>query len=212
MINSDIEKTYKGIRQQLHNLQHSYYALRKFTKDKRTIRLVNRTETQSFFTYYVRNLCLIDVISGIIRLTDCAQTMHRNNLTTQQLIGKLKVSGYKVAKLEAIQGELENNRKEIKVYRHKKVAHLDYDTHMQNKDISVNMREISTCVRLICKFLRTVEKIINVNHPLKYNYGDAEIQVAQYVHDVERVMEEALLYRKLLEKRMISIKVMYPEI
>src|SRR3989339_1713674 len=99
MMNTNVKKTYLGIRQQLHNLQHSYYASKKLFQNKKTIRLINKSKTMGFFKYYCRNLCLHDVIAGISRLTDRTQTFGKDNLTTKKLIEELKVLGYKTDKL-----------------------------------------------------------------------------------------------------------------
>lgn len=203
--------SYRAIRQQLHNLQYSYFTLEKLLKDQRTIRLVNKSQAIEFFTYSCRNLCLIDVVLGIAKLLDKPDMGGKHNLTIMTLITELKSEGHSVGRLEEIHENLISNTGNIRAYRNTKVAHLDYDIHIKQREVLLYFNEMKKSMHLLCKFLKNVEKMLDLTFPHSYNYASAQIQADNNFAAMMRIIEDALTYRTLLERGRISIRGRYPE-
>lgn len=205
--------TFDEIREIVHSTYYYWNICKILSQDKEVIRVINRrgevqyfkSQRKVYFDYVVLNIAklILDPKETKIR-----GQMH-SNLSLEMLIDKLRVSGFDVKDLERKRKELMTKADQIRTYRHKIVAHFDYEVHtalrLSNRKYgqvkkmhAISITSVDEILNGMKDFINAVVEILHKDKAIMpYDEQSAIITAENNVNHIINAMQKAIIFDEL---------------
>jgi hypothetical protein len=175
-----------------------------FGHSEKRIDLLN--ECASTFFYIIQDMLLDAVQVSLSKMTDPAQTGNFENLSIDQLQQRVETHGdpQLATSLRKLRDKLHDKCQPFRMWRNKRLAHLDLTTAMQSSSNplpGISRQMIEDSLGILREYMNTIERYYSKSetgyeHFIMSSDGDFLISVLKY----------GLRYEELLKDRKISFE------
>jgi hypothetical protein len=203
---STIEEVFEELKNEINWLHAKWIIYRQlFGHSERRIELLNECASTCF--RIMHDSLLGEVQVTISKLTDPARSKKDENLSLEQLQERIEVQGQAdlVITLRNLLDDLQNKCKDIRMRRHKQLAHIDLNTALQinlNPLPGISRQMIEETLEVIREYMNTIERHYKKSETgyqhflMSFSDGEALISILKYGLRYEELIEDKEMFLK----------------
>lgn len=202
-IPNDIDEVYEELKTEITWLHARWIVYRQlFAESEKRLDLLN--QCASAFFYIIQDVLLGEVQVSLSKLTDPARYRRFHNLSFEQLQARLEAYGDQTlaAKTRSVLDTLHSKCEPFRVWRNKRLAHLDLTTAMKSSPDplpGISRQMIEEALALVREYMNTIEghyhdSEVGYEHFIMHSDGDALVAM----------LRSGLRYEELLKEGTIS--------